>query len=82
MRKKVQDTTSNALNDLLMERGISIRDDSKRLFVLFDECNDTRISVDDETITAINYHGGGRWEQLNIHQDGTCALNICLYGGF
>ena len=82
MRKKAQDTTSNALNDLLLEKGISIRDTSQKLFDSFSADNGTKIIVDNQLVTAINYHETGRWEQLDILPDGTCILNICLYGGF
>lgn len=82
MRKKAQDNAGTALRELLAERGITISDASRKLFDSFSLDNGTKISVDNELVTAINYHETGRWEQLDILPDGTCVLNICLYGGF
>lgn len=67
---------------VLTEKREAMSATSRKLFDSFSFDNGTRVSVNNGIITAIKYNKTGRWEQLDILPDGTCILNICLYGGF
>jgi len=73
---------NTVLDELLIKRGIVIKESSKKLYDRFYIGKETKIIESKDDIRAINITSRTGKEQLIVKPDGTCSVSVSLFGDF